>query len=167
MDILGKIVLYRAWLRYIARQKGNDRCWIDDHKLYWVVLGVEPPALLKDREACLQLCWQYFRRRSEVFPPTERATPAGDLDADLVGLDESALKLELQKIIDAVTAHYEKGIGRRTAEDDRCLVAVLPEDPAMDQRVPDDLIDGPVGCVHHLDTHFPNLLGVYPTDPSV
>lgn len=100
------------------------------------------------------------------MPPPARDIPAGDPDADLARLDESALKLELQKIIDAVTAHYEIGDGHRTAEDDRCLVAVLPENPVMDQRVPDDLIDGREGCVYHLDAHFPNLLDVYPVFPS-
>ncbi len=128
-------------LRYAVRwhrdQFGDDRCWLDDWRVYkFLPEGFKNE--LPSYEACMELCKQYKNFRTETKPPVPyESVTKNQLDIDLLYLSPSGLKYELEQICQAVRHHLNIGDGNRTASDDRLLYNILPDKIPANQSVPD------------------------------
>ena len=131
-----QIVAWRDIIRWHRDQVGDDRCWLDDWRVYEVVLEEIKPQW-PGVENCLILCHQYHTDRSSPLPPRcRRGEVKKELDEDLRPLNHMELLVVMAHLYAVVNIHYKIGDGQRTKEDDLRLYAVLPDGILPDQRLP-------------------------------
>lgn len=140
----------RNVIRWHRDQKGDDRCWLDDYRV-WKLIGVKPLPVLSsevNEQQCLAECEKYFFNRSteEADPvPANAIVDPERWDDDLRSATLAGLDHEMDRIKKAITEHYNAGryykLRRRRSRprnylDDRRLYAVLPERLPADMRLP-------------------------------
>lgn len=131
----GEITTWRNIIRWHRDQKGDNRCWLDDWRVYEVVLGIKPPNL-PAYSTCLILCEQYHHQRSALTPPNTSQLIIKDWDADLQSFSEQRLIAERAQLLLAVNFHRNFNDGRRLAADDLRLYSVLHDGILLDQHLP-------------------------------
>jgi hypothetical protein len=139
-NFLTDLKFLRAAIRYHRDQKGDDRCWIDDNKL-WALLPDSPPDLvgLPSFDEMMKRCSDFFQYRRAEAPdpvPADAALDASTWDSDCEAMSTTELQHELQRTQDAIRTHRDVAGRERTLEDDRKLYLVLPEQLAADFRLP-------------------------------
>lgn len=137
-SVANRILRLRAAIRHHRDQRGDDRCWLDDWRL-WKKL---PDTILDDTAIpsdATARCEAYFRhRRSDTADPT----PANAIrnrrrwNEDVDGMGREGWAAELGRIEAAIRAHRDILGRERTLADDRALYAVLPENIPADFRLP-------------------------------
>lgn len=138
--MLNQIKALRESIRYHRDQKGDDRCWVDDDRL-WGLLPDAPskPTSLPSYEEMMKRCGAFYRLRRADVPD---AVPVGAIqnpsawDEDLNTMNEIELKRELRRMQEAVRIHRDIQNQERTIEDDRALYQALPERLTADFRLP-------------------------------
>ncbi|NBS41302.1 hypothetical protein EBS80_01425 [bacterium] len=129
----------RAAIRHHRDQKGDNRCWLDDWRLWNKLRDV---AFVDDTvipDDAMARCEAYYRhRRSETADPM----PANAIrdrrrwNADIDNLSRAKQYDELSRIESAIRAHRDIVGRERTLDDDRALYAILPENLPADFRLP-------------------------------
>ncbi len=131
----------RGAIRYHRDQKGDDRCWLDDWRV-WAVHPTSPATqnTLPSFQEGMKLCRLFYTLRNAETPDD---TPLGAIpdenkwDADLDEMDGKALERELERLRAAIGIHRDIVKARPLEiEDDRALYAVLPEKVPADFRLP-------------------------------
>ncbi|MBI4458052.1 hypothetical protein HY633_03765 [Candidatus Uhrbacteria bacterium] len=131
---------FRQSIRYHRDQKGDDRCWLDDYKL-WALLEDTPPkpTALPPHDEMMARCRDFFthRRADAADPiPADAQADSQKWDDDLEVMSEESLRLELDRLMKAIAAHRDMKGRPLTLEDDRTLYKVLPEKLTADFRLP-------------------------------
>jgi hypothetical protein len=151
LDTREKIIKCREVLRYHRDQIGDDRCFLDDYKVYKVVaeitedellnsifraVNIQPPVSLSSG---MKLCEKYYETcRSDEAP----VVPEGAIldpvhwDDDLGGMSEYELLITLDKIIRTVLWHAQFIDRSRTKYLHQALYNLLPEKLPADFRLP-------------------------------
>ena len=129
-------------MRYHRDQKGDNRCWVDDLRL-WELLPDTPikPSALPSYDEMMKRCTAYYRhRRAEAADPvpSHAIVDTTRWDTDLSSMGEAALEQELERLQVAVLAHRDIQGRERTLDDDRALYRVLPEQVTADFRLPNE-----------------------------
>jgi hypothetical protein len=128
------ILRLRAAIRWHRDQKGDDRCWLDDFRV-WACVEGSPAQPLRVPDDAMAQCRAFFLHRNAAapdIPPPDAGVPGDD---DIDDMTPAHLAAELARVQAAVRAHRD--IARpRTAGDDRALYAVLPEKIPADFRLP-------------------------------
>lgn len=63
-DAISEIIKLRAAIRLHRDEKGHDRCWLDDQRLYQVLPeSVKADFKLPNREEFLKNCEKYWKER--------------------------------------------------------------------------------------------------------
>lgn len=138
---LSRIKQFRCEIRWHRDQKGDDRCWIDDFRV-WQLLEDSPsePMHLPLYESMMARCEAfYIHRRSDTPDPLSMKanTDRASWDDDLLQMCASALYDELRRLQGAVRVHRDTASQRQlTINDDRALYAILPECMPADFRLP-------------------------------
>lgn len=152
METLDKIRSIRSDTRYHRDQKGDDRCWVDDYRI-WAHLEDSPakPTVLPPFEEMMRRCAAFHRFRnakiadSKAEEATETLSEAprilqapSDADLDLTCMTRSELDAELLRLQAAIRAHRDIAGRERTLEDDKRLYRVLNEPIEADFRLPSE-----------------------------
>ncbi len=138
---LSRLKQFRREIRWHRDQKGDDRCWVDDFRV-WQLLEDSPPRLvhLPSYDAMMARCEAFYVHRRADTPdpvPTTANTNQTPWDDDLEQMCASAVYDELVRLQDAVRLHRDTASRRPlTINDDRALYAVLPECIPADFRLP-------------------------------
>lgn len=138
MNVLDEIRRLRAGIRLHRDQRGDDRCWLDDWRL-WKLL---PETVLDDTRVpadATARCEAFYRhRRADVADPVpaDAIIDPARWDDDLAGADGATLNVELARLRGAIADHRDVEDRERTLDDDRALYAVLPEKIPADFRLP-------------------------------
>lgn len=138
--LLDQIKTVRAAIRYHRDQKGDDRCWVDDERL-WALLPDAPPEprALPSFEDMMKKCGAFYHlRRADVPDPIPAQAQHDPLqwDADLETMSEADAEQELSRLHEAARRHRSIQDRDLTIEDDRQLYRVLPEQLTADFRLP-------------------------------
>lgn len=134
------IIACRNAIREHRDARGDDRCWLDDYKV-WVFINGLPrvPNVPPPFEEAMQRCYKFYKHRrtdeKDAMPTSGFLTP-GDYDGDLVGMDNWRLFEEVRRLQEAIRIHHDITWRPRMVGDDRKLYAVLPEKRAADFRLP-------------------------------
>lgn len=131
----------RRDIRWHRDQVGDDRCWLDDLKLYTHIPGyLEPYANgMQSRRSFMMLCKRFYENRQN---PTETARKRGgvdDADNDVCGMDRMAIATEIARLRAGIRKHRAAGAGR-TWRDDNSLYLLLPERLPAATRLPMELL---------------------------
>lgn len=146
-----KIRRIRQTIRGHRNAKGDDRCWLDDYKV-WGSVSSSPwaPIKLPPFDEMMIKCHEFWTHRQaekadETPASPETSSQGGPADmivsprfwnSDLNGLGVKELLGKLKQVEEAITRHRDI-VGRpRTVDDDRLLYAVLPENLPADFRLP-------------------------------
>lgn len=128
----------RHAIRLHRDQRGDDRCWLDDLRL-WKLL---PDTVLDDTaipDDAMDRCRAYYRNRradaADPIPP-EAVRDRKRWNDDLDGMSTNRGREELRRLTAAVARHRDVEGRERTIDDDRALYAVLPEKLPADFRLP-------------------------------
>lgn len=139
-DPLQSIIEARHAIREHRDAKGDDRCWVDDYKIWALIPGSFPvPLQPPPFEEAMDMCRGFYkRRRAETADPMPANAVADrqQWDKDLEEMDDAGLEAELQRINAAVRAHRDAACNVLTIDDDRALYRVLPENLPADFRLP-------------------------------
>ena len=132
----------RNALRWHRDQRGDDRCWADDIRLYELIPEKEGVITrLPEWEKMYVECSRFKQMRGSD-KHTEiglMATDSGSFDSDLDKMDGSGLVTEIMKLRDAIIKHRKLG-PNKTSEDDAELYALLPEKIPGDFWLPSELL---------------------------
>ncbi len=130
-ELVEFIIKLRNDIRWHRSQRGHDRCWLDDLKVYSNLPEYKNPyeRELCGREEFLQRCGEFWERRQV---PHERVTKElarknWRRDSDLSSMDAKQLSDELARLRTGVRMHRERG-DAKTWQDDRRLYALLPDE---------------------------------------
>lgn len=139
-QLIDEIKAIRNEIRYHRDQKGDDRCWVDDVRLWTLLPDASPkPTALPPFEEMMKRCGAFYRNRRadlpDIVPPDAIQNPA-EWDNDLGSMGEEILKKELDKLLQAIKLHRDISGRERTLDDDRALYRVLPEKRTADFRLP-------------------------------
>lgn len=133
------IKLIRATIRWHRDQKGDDRCWLDDFKVWQMAFDRITVLYFLNFDTGMAICRIYyaFRRSDKADPIPEDAIVDKRLwNADLDKMNAGELRLELEKLQTAIINHRDIEDRPRTFKDDRALYSVLPEKIPADFRLP-------------------------------
>ncbi len=155
------VLRIRGDIRWHRDQRGDDRCWLDDIKLYENLPGYINPysQRVPPKVEFLRLCGVFQSNRQvpgEHVTHTESAQPR-NADEDLDAMDKETLILEVNKLRNGIHTHLEKGEKRGYA-DDAALYALLPERTKAITRLPPELLQNCARfCALKLDEHPPRI----------
>jgi hypothetical protein len=140
MNHLEQIKSLREAIRYHRDQKGDDRCWLDDHSV-WELLpdAVTEPTSLPAFGEMMKRCtafYQYRRAEAPDSAPSDTIANRQDWDQDLAFTTPEEQAGELLRLRDAIRLHRDIRGRERTLDDDRELYAILPERLPADFRLP-------------------------------
>jgi hypothetical protein len=140
-DELGTAIRERRQvLRDHRDQKGDDRCWLDDYKVWAMiqgapVLSTHPPPYEIFMSSCL--LFYEFCRMDEPDPiPIDALLEPALWDHDLRSFSYDQMIDEMVKIQQAIFKHLHISSRPRTVRDCRELYSVLPEKIPADFRLP-------------------------------
>jgi hypothetical protein len=148
-----QILKTRMDIRWHRDQRGHDRCWLDDVKVYSNLPEYKNPYErgLPSRTEFLGMCERFFEGRQG---PTVNASPIGtldrDQDADLDQMATERLRNELLKLRDGIRRHRDRGTSKDW-EDDQRLYNLLPDNVGSVTTLPPraEFLDG---CEHFYST---------------
>jgi hypothetical protein len=134
------IIIARDDIRWHRDQRGHDRCWLDDLKVYSSLPEYKNPYVrqLCTRAEFLARCDDFFENRQN--PNENPASPAGRMgkakDSDLQSMDLDELGSELLRLRGGIREHRSKG---RTVswEDDSRLYSLLPDKKRAITKLPE------------------------------
>ncbi len=149
MNILGRsekiremIRKRRSIIRWHRDQKGDDRCFLDDYRV-WAMHGALPhfPGQMSSEAGMVKCREFYLYRRAELADPipVDAITNPSLWDADIETMNYNEAFQELEWIMLMIGQHYINPLipkRVRTLEDDRKLYAALPEKMPADFRLP-------------------------------
>lgn len=136
MNTKEEIVRLRTEIRSHRDQRGDDRCWLDDEKV-WVLL---PESFLRSTtlpefSTMMAKCRAFYRYRGTRTTPIQDVQPAvGDDDLETMGEEE--LRHALNELQNAIRTHRDVTGRERTYSDDAALYSILPERLAADFSLP-------------------------------
>ncbi len=135
-----KIRKIRQVIRYHRNQKGDDRCWLDDYKV-WASIGESTwtPISLPPYDEMMAKCLDFWtNRRAETVDegPAGKPLALRFWNSDLLGLGAKELLGKLKQLEEVIARHRDIKDRPRTTDDDRALYAVLPEKLPADFRLP-------------------------------
>lgn len=135
------IKLIRAVIRWHRDQKGDDRCWLDDFKVWQMAFDRITEVHFPDFETGMAICRVYYAYRRTDYPdpvPENAILDPRLWNADLTIMTIDELRVELEKLQTAIRTHRDISDRIRTFEDDRLLYLVLPEKIPADFRLPSE-----------------------------
>jgi hypothetical protein len=132
------IKAFRDAIRTHRDARGDDRCWLDDYRL-WSLLPNTPSLTKPTPQEGMQRCLEFYRHRRaeepDPLPPEDALDPSlWDADLEQPGVDLARIWCELVKAIRAHRVLPPDTV--RTLEHDRRLYRVLPEKLPADFRLP-------------------------------
>ena len=146
-ELRAAIVELRNEIRWHRDQRGDDRCWLDDDKLYKTLpektgAYTSAPPTGEFR----RLCVEFFESRQRPDEPAA-AEPEGEHghrpavgptehDGDLGAMNDEALAGELVRLQAGVRAHRDVARGARRWDHDRALYLLLSERTLVIWRLP-------------------------------
>ena len=134
-----QIIEFRQVIRYHRDQKGDDRCWVDDYKVWNLLAETRQVLRLPMYDEGMRKCRLFFKYRNSDSADTLPADAVLDpekWDDDLAAMDDQGLHSELNKLEKAIYKHSNIVYRERTLEDDKELYNVLPEKIPADFRLP-------------------------------
>lgn len=142
--LIQKIQEIRQAIRQHRDQKGDDRCWLDDYRV-WACIEGSPadPEALPSFEDGMEQCRAFFlhRRAEQADPlPPDAIQDPQKWNGDLQTLSELELQTVLTALQEAIQTHRDIHDRPRTLQDDRALYAILPEKIPADFRLPPEHI---------------------------
>jgi hypothetical protein len=123
------ILKTRLDIRWHRDQRGHDRCWLDDVRVYSNLPEYVNPyeRRLPSRREFLGLCESFYeRRQSPTVSGKPDAGTSGDEDADLESASPDRLRGELLRLRAGIRVHEAKG-RTKAWEDDQRLYSLLPD----------------------------------------
>lgn len=139
-DVLQEIIEARHAIRQHRDAKGDDRCWLDDYKIWALIPGSFPvPLEVPPMEQAMDMCRAYYKLRrasSADVPAADAVLDPKDWDRDIEVMNDDALAEELVRIRTAVRRHRDAACNPITIDDDRDLYSILPERVPADFRLP-------------------------------
>ncbi|MDP3698311.1 MAG: hypothetical protein Q8R47_01860 [Nanoarchaeota archaeon] len=129
----------RKVIRYHRDQKGDDRCWVDDHLVWNSLPETKQVVKLPTYDEGMRRCRAFFKYRNANSVDEISAAAVLDpakWDNDLAGMNPGELTHEFSTLENAIRKHSYIVYRERTAEDDRELYSVLPEKIPADFRLP-------------------------------
>ncbi|MEK7585184.1 MAG: hypothetical protein AAB455_01540 [Patescibacteria group bacterium] len=139
-ELIARIKDIRKAIRSHRDAKGDDRCHLDDYKV-WASISESAwtPIKLPPYNEMMATCLEFYtHRRAETADPV----PEGAIrsprfwNVDLDQMTTKQLKSELSRLTKAITRHWVIVPRPRTTADDRELYAMLPEKMPADFRLP-------------------------------
>lgn len=130
-DVLQSIIECRHAIREHRDAKGDDRCWLDDYKIWALIPGsFEAPAEPPPFEQAMDMCTAFYhlRRAKSADPMPEGAvTDRQQWDKDLEAMSDEQLAEELVRIHTVIRRHRDAAGDPITINEDRDLYSILPE----------------------------------------
>ena len=141
-ELRRKIRKIRKAIRSHRDAKGDDRCWLDDYRVWGSITGSSwPPMRLPPDEEMRTKCrefWTHRRAEKADEAPVDMIVSKHFWNADLIGLGSKELQGKLRQLEEAIAKHRDI-VGRPTTlDDDRALYTVLPEKLPADFRLPSE-----------------------------
>lgn len=132
----------RSVLRWHRDQRGDDRCWLDDWKLYRETLPENQISffVLPERSEFMRRCERFFIMRQSPYDSETVPETVERPDADLEGMDDAALKTAIQTLRQGIRTHRDRGDWHRTWHDDEPLYQFLPERIPAITQLPRELL---------------------------
>ncbi len=143
-QLIDKITELRGAIRWHRDQKGDNRCWLNDFRV-WSCLyepTVYAPDRLPHRHEMMVKCGLFFAYRGTETADPVPADATHDRalwDQDLEKMEVQQLEQTLEKLLAAIEKHLlveEEKNRPRTVDDDRELYSVLPERLPADFTLP-------------------------------
>lgn len=135
-----KIVTYRDAIRKHRDEKGDNRCWLDDFRLYKKTINENLVMItLPPQEEMMRRCTEFHMYRRADAPdsvPFDAIVDPKKWNDDINAIAPADLHIEFKKIEAAIKKHHDIVDRPRTIQDDRALYAVLPEKVPADFRLP-------------------------------
>ncbi len=139
-DVLHEIIECRHAIRQHRDARGDDRCWLDDYKIWALIPGSFPaPLEVPPMEEAMDMCRAFYKLRGS---DTADETPADAVrdpqhwDEDIEKMSDEQLTEELVRIKTAVRRHRDAACSPITIGEDRELYSILPEKIPADFRLP-------------------------------
>lgn len=135
-----QIRVCRQAIRRHRDAKGDDRCWLDDYRV-WACIPDSPemPSAPPPIEQAMEKCRAFYKLRSAKspdFPGEDAILDRHHWDDDLQYMDEDEKQEELVRLQTAILRHRDAAGNPGTIHDDRDLYSVLPEKIPGDFRLP-------------------------------
>lgn len=139
-DVLQEIIECRHAIREHRDAKGDDRCWLDDYKIWAMIPGsfeapVEPPPFEEAMDMC-RAFYKFRRATSPDVPGHEAVLDRQKWDNDLEQMDDAQLTEELVRVKTAIRRHRDCAGDPLTLNEDRQLYNILPEKIPADFQLP-------------------------------
>ena len=135
-----QIKTLRQSIRYHRDQKGDDRCWLDDHRLWSLLEDTQPKTIdLPSFDQMMETCGAFYLHRRADTPdviPADAMRDPSYWNDDLQRMNEAELQEELLRTQTAIRKHRDIESSKRTLENDRELYRILPEKMSADFRLP-------------------------------
>lgn len=166
MNVRSQIIEMRNAIRSHRDQKGDDRCWVDDHAVYNTVPSIRQKVHLPTFDEGMRKCRLFYKKRNALsmdeIPADAILNPAKWND-DLTEMNAEDLKQEHSRLETAIIKHYNISYDQKTKEDDKNLYSVLPEKIPADFRLPSEqdflgTVKSNAGCPQFWNSHA-NCLG--------
>lgn len=139
MNMLPQILEMRSAIRSHRGQKGDDRCWLDDHAVYNTVPSIREKVHLPTYDEGMRKCRLFYKNRNAVSAdpvPSDAILNSVEWDDDLREMNAEDLRNEHTKLETAILKHYNIPHDKKTIEYDRELYSILPEKIPADFRLP-------------------------------
>jgi hypothetical protein len=159
--IIGSIIALRNAIRDHRDAKGDDRCWLDDYKL-WAVLHDSLPIPCLTLESAMARCREFYnnRRADQADPIPDFAISDSRFWDDDLTPERQDIPQIWRSLMRAIRDHRDLPAGTvRTCEHDRALYLILPEKMPADFRLPPkeeflEYSNNPkAGCPNFWDSH--------------
>ena len=137
--MIDQIKELRKVIRYHRDQIGDDRCWVDDYKVWNTLPDTKQVLRLPTYDEGMRQCRTFFNYRNSAVKEEASADAVLDparWDDDLSKMNAEGLRSELGKLESAIRKHSYIVYRERTLEDDKELYSVLPEKIPADFRLP-------------------------------
>ena len=137
--MINRIKELRKAMRYHRNQIGDDRCWVDDYKVWNTLPETKQVLRLPTYDEGMRQCRAFHKYRNSASmeeTPADAILDPANWDDDLAKMNAEDLRSELSKLENAIYQHCNIFYKVRTLEDDKELYAVLPEKIPADFRLP-------------------------------
>ena len=137
--MIEKIEELRKVIRYHRDQIGDDRCWVDDYKVWNTLPETKQVVHLPTYDEGMRKCRVFHKYRNAAVAdpvPEDAILNPTKWDEDLTEMNPGQLHGEFSKLENAIKKHHNIVYRVRTADDDRELYSVLPEKLPADFRLP-------------------------------
>ncbi len=138
-SLYSQIIELRNVIRYHRDQKGDDRCWVDDYKVWNMLPETRQVVHLPTFDEGMRKCRAFHKYRNAIAPdpiPEDVILDSVKWDDDLMKMASTTLMNEYNKLEKAILKHHHIPYRDRRTDDDRELYSVLPEKIPADFRLP-------------------------------